>query len=81
MPLAAMGFHDRVGGLHGFEDIGYLVDTDGRDVAPAALSAYLPMRNDVMIGEHELDALKMRVVNARLETVLRLVQVTSVRER
>lgn len=72
MPLAAMGLHDRVRRLYGFEDIGGLVDADGGDITPAALLADLAMRNDVVIGEHELDALEMRMVNARLETVFAL---------
>ncbi len=72
MPLAAMGLHDCVGGLDGLEDIGRLVDAHGRNVTPTALRADFAMRNDVMISEHELDTLEMRMVDARLETVFTL---------
>lgn len=69
MPLPAVRLDHRFGGGDGLMDFGGLVHADGRDVAATALGAHFAFDDDVIIRQHKLDALEMRRVDARLETV------------
>lgn len=69
MPLPAVRLDHRFGGGDGLMDFGGLVHANRGDITATALGADFPFDDDVIIREHKLDALEMRGVDARLETV------------
>lgn len=70
MPFAAVGLDHCFGDGYGLKDLRGLVHADGSDIAAAALGTDLTFNEDIVIRQHDLDALKMRRVDACFETVL-----------